>query len=142
MRKPRSTQILPRRIRRLNQRDLLRPPRALQFLLALNRLTDIGESLEPDKPIAVVSRRESGVGLGLVLEGARTQVTRDADIQGSALARQDVGEVEVLTHGKTLAETHRMRRVVNHASAQTADPSLRLPHRALRAGAPSVLRSG
>jgi hypothetical protein len=51
---PVAAQVHPRRIRSLDQRDLLFASPSLQLLFACDGVSDLSMGLEPDEPIAVV----------------------------------------------------------------------------------------
>ena len=73
-----------------------RPP--LQLFLPRDRFRRIGKALKPDKPIAVVCRRESFVNLQLVLKYLLAKIARLPYIKGPTLARHDVCVAEPLIH--------------------------------------------
>ena len=67
---------------------------AFQLLFACNGISDVNKSFKPDKPIAWVGGRESGVLFSLVLKDTLVQISGNADVQGATTARNDVCVVE------------------------------------------------
>jgi hypothetical protein len=53
---------------------------------------------KPHEAIAIVAGGESFVDLCLVFEDTVAEVAGDADVEGSAFAGDDVGEIGVVTH--------------------------------------------
>lgn len=74
---PLHTQILPRRIDRHDQSDLLDPQPAFDLVLALDRIMDILEALEVNQPIKLVLRRKTRSACGLMLPHSLDQVPRN-----------------------------------------------------------------
>jgi hypothetical protein len=95
---PRLAKIFPGWVHRFDEADFPGPRPSLQFLFALNGETHFGEAFEPDESSAVVTSSETTVLLQFVLEDTTPEVTRHTNVEGSALAGENVGEVVMLTH--------------------------------------------
>jgi hypothetical protein len=72
---PVPAQVHPRRIRLLDQRNLLFASPSLQLLFACDGVSDLSMDLEPDEPIAVVALGEAVTLFPFVLEDALLQVS-------------------------------------------------------------------
>jgi hypothetical protein len=101
---PLSTEVLPRRIYRFDQRNLLGAQPAFEFLFSVDRGAHLYKSFESDQAVAVIASRESATKFQFVFEDAAAQVTGDAYVESAASACDDVGEVRVPGHTTTIAE--------------------------------------
>ena len=86
-------QVIPLRIERLDQRDLLLSPPALDLLLPLDCITRAAEVLEVHKPLDAIPLRESGHQPLAMLRDAPGKVVRHADVQRARMIGHDVNEV-------------------------------------------------
>jgi hypothetical protein len=102
MRVPGFAQVFPCWIGRLDERNLFGARPAFQFLFALNRPAYITESFKPYESIAVVASSESVVRFLFVLECPFHEIACDADVEGPASARHDVGEISAPVHDGTV----------------------------------------
>lgn len=100
--KPLPRQVQPVRIQRLDQRDLLRSPPALQLFLACDRPVDIVERLPVQQTLDVMLIRESLDAVKFVFEDTFLQVARYADVEGSRQTAHDVRAVRpsLVRHGR------------------------------------------
>ena len=77
---PSVRQVIPRRIGRLNELDLLRAQEHLDPFFVLDRLHRVSERFKVDEPIDSISRRECSVAMQ-VLINASFEVVRHADVE-------------------------------------------------------------
>jgi hypothetical protein len=70
-------------IERLDQRNLLRPPPALELLFAIDRLLNIVEGLPVQQTLDLILVREAFDTVEFVLKDALVQVACHADIESS-----------------------------------------------------------
>ena len=94
---PLATQILPLRIRFLDERDLLFAPPPLQLLLATDRLYHLAVGLVVQKPVNIMLFGKSRKGMVLMLPEAEGQVAGNANVQRAAEAADNVNRVAMFT---------------------------------------------
>jgi len=93
--KPSLRQIKPVRVERLDQRNLLRPPPALELLFAVDRLLNFVERFPVQQALYLILVREPFNSMELVLEDSFVQVAGHADIESSREAAHDVHAVRL-----------------------------------------------
>ncbi len=93
---PLLAEVFPGRIVRFDKSDFLGASPAFQLLFSLDRAAYIAKAFEPDEAVAIVERGEALVRLFPVLEDTFEKVAGKADVEGSAFAGDDVGEVGAL----------------------------------------------
>lgn len=102
---PVAGQIVPAGIARLNQSELPLPRPSLDLLLAFNRRPDVRGSLEVDQPDDSIPRGESRKSSRPVLPHATNQVARNADVQPSREAGEDIHRMSAAWHAYKGATT-------------------------------------
>jgi len=120
---PRLSQILPPRVPRLNERNLLRPCPAFQLFLATDRFMNVVKALVIDKSIAVIFTGESRYFAVLVFKSPALDAVRHPDVQRSRSTAYDVHEVFVVFHYSTQFLSSRAKLPsAKRAATQSKDP--------------------
>src|SRR5690349_3944974 len=125
-------QVLPFRIQALDQRNLLRPAPAFDFLFAGNGGASRGVRLKPNKLRNVVFLRESRNQLRFVLSDAACQMAGHPDIKDPGLAGHDV-HMKGAVHGAHCGSRDSARKerfFTSTPPSSRADPSPNLSFRA------------
>jgi len=91
----RNCQVIPRRVGRLNQRDLLLAPPALDLLFARDRRPDIRCVLAVYKTCDAITPGKFRTLAVPVLEKASRQVIRHPDIESARQAGEDIDPVSI-----------------------------------------------
>ena len=92
------TQILPTRIRRIDQSDFLGSRPSLEFFLTTDGAKNVVVSLKVHEIVTVVFLGKAFERAVLVLRNSVLQIARHADIQHSRAAAHDVHGIAVFLH--------------------------------------------
>jgi len=129
-------QVLPRRVLRFDQMNLLLSPPALELFLARDRIANIAEDLVPDQTVNVVPCSKALEGVFPVLPHPPLEIVSDTHVELVRPAGENVGRVAMLSHIAIVSLRRSAHLCARSQRAVTADPSTPAaqPRRHLRSG--------
>ena len=119
-----SRQILPLRVRPVDQVDLPLPPPVLKLLLAADGAFHVAKKFKVDKAMHVVARCEARRRAVAMLRESADKIGCDTDVQRSVMpARKDVGtRGALLPHGPESAARWMLKQVQHDEYLATTSP--------------------